>query len=304
MFEFFGAVITALRGRASSLLVGLSLATVSAATGFISYTHISALTQDYWQNWKTAHLMPLAVDGQIVIGSVYFMEHSGEKKRWLGLIGVVPGILESLYSNWESVTLPHGTHWLVGLEAHFWATVPAQAFACSTILFERWLHSRRARGSAKSTATSVIAAAPLAMARIAAELFPQAPEPVAPGPEPEVAACRDTSRALSISVRPEGAPWGLVTPAAAPEPALSQPPAFAIPTLGPVMDLSQRPASRPRAVKAVADAPKLPLPSGEELERVLTTMSRNEIWRTYQVSKHKADQLLKALAEGNLEEVA
>jgi uncharacterized protein (DUF2336 family) len=70
------------------------------------------------------------------------------------------------------------------------------------------------------------------------------------------------------------------------------------------MALSDRPAARPRAVKAVADADRLPLPQGEELVRVLSAMSRNEIWRTYQVSKHRADQLLRALADGNLEEVA
>lgn len=299
MFEFTGGVITALRERASSLVIGLSLATVAVTTGFISYTHISALTIHEHQSWKSAHLYPLAVDGQIAIGSVILMEVKG-KARWWGLVGFLPGLAESLIANWASGWQGHN------LGAALWSTVPAQAFACSTFLFEMWMRHRRRvqQGTARPLMTSVIASSQLAMAKIAAELFPQAPEPVAPGPEPEVTACRDTMRALSISARPEGAPWGLVTPAAAPEPeraALSLPYPLPVPVMGPV---GQPRAASPRAVKAVADADKLPLPEGEELVRVLSTMSRNEIWRTYQVSKHRADQLLKALAEGNLEEVA
>jgi hypothetical protein len=294
--DFIGGVITAVRERASALVIGLSLAVVAVTTGFISYTHISALTIAEHQSWKSAHLYPLAVDGQIAIGSVILMEVKG-KHRWWGLVGFLPGLVESLIANWASGWQGHN------LGAALWSTVPAQAFACSTFLFEMWLRYRRRAGKTRPSVTSVLAAAPLAMARVAAELFPQAPEPDAPGPEPEVTACRDTTRALSLSVRPEGAPWGLVTPAAAPAapPVPEREPL--IPVLGPVMALSDRPASRSRAVKAVGDD-RQPLPQGEELVRVLNTMSRNEIWRTYQVSKHKADQLLKALAEGNLEEVA
>jgi hypothetical protein len=283
MLKSLGAVITAARERVSELVVGLSLATVSVATGFISYTHISTLTQDYWQNWKTAHLMPLAVDGQIVIGSVYFMEHSGERRRWLGLLGVVPGILESLYSNWESVAPPPDTPWLVSLEAHFWATVPAQAFACSTILFERWLHSRRARREAeRPSAASVIAASHLAMARIAGQLSPQAPEPVAP-------AAQDAPALVHVTARPEGAPWGLVSPAAAPaRPAV---PAMSIPTFGPVMTIPQRPARQRTAPMAAAPDTRQPWPDDEaERTRLVNSMTRNELWRTYQLSKHAADK--------------
>jgi hypothetical protein len=313
MFEFLGGVIKAARERASALVVGLSLAVVAASTGFISYTHISALTITENQSWKTAHLMPLTVDGQIAIGSVILMEVKG-KGRWWGLVGFLPGLVESLLANWASGWAAHPAvmqgHQVIvaavqghNLGAALWSTVPAQAFACSTFLFEMWLrYRRRVQGDAKPSVASVLAAAPLAMARIAAELLPQAPEPAAPGPEPEVTACRDLSRALTLSPRPEGAPWGLVSPAAAPEPA--QLPRFAIPVVGPSMGLSQRPAAKPRGVKAVGDD-RLPLPEGrDELRRVLASMSRNEIWRTYQVSKHKADQLLKALADGNLEEVA
>lgn len=170
---------SALRERSSAWAVGLSLFTVAATTGFISYTHICALTLTQHQSWKTAHLMSLPVDGQIVIGSVYFMEHEGRKRLW-GLLGIVPGVLESLYANWESSAY-YGWH------AAGWATVPAQAFACSTFLFERWLKSRRTRpaGQAEETAEP---AAPEEHAAPVSDV-PPAPEtePAAPGPAPEPA---------------------------------------------------------------------------------------------------------------------
>lgn len=293
MFGFMGDVITQVRARAASLAIGLSLGVVAGTTGFVSYTHISALTMALGQSWKTAHLYPLFIDGQIVIGSVIYMTLAG-RKRWLGLAGIVPGVLESLFANWESAAT-RGP-WLHGLEAHAWATVAAQAFAVSSFLFERWL-KEQSGPRAKATVASVLSAAPLAMAKIAAELFPQAPEPDAPGPEPTVTACRDLGRALSVGDRPEGAPWGLVSPAAAPEPEPEQVRfVFTVPTVGPAVSLAQRPraAARPRRPQAVPaeDDARLPLPAGEaELRELVASTTRNDLYRTYQVSKHKADQL-------------
>jgi hypothetical protein len=123
-----------LRSHAAALVIGASLATVAVVAGSISYTHICALTLVLSQSWKTAHLMPLAVDGQIIIGSAVFMVLSGPN-RWWGLLGVVPGLAESLFANWES-GIPHG------VRAAIWATVAAQAFAVSSFLFERWLKSQ------------------------------------------------------------------------------------------------------------------------------------------------------------------
>jgi hypothetical protein len=268
--EFLAAVINGLRERASAMAVGLSLATVSLATGFISYTHISALTQVYWQNWKTAHLMPLAVDGQIVIGSVYFMETEG-RKRFLGLIGVVPGIAESLYSNWQSVAPPHGTPWLVVFEAHLWATVPAQAFACSTVLFERWLHSRRAPRPVASPAPVTIP-----------EAAPSAPEPAAPA-----------------------APAGAAFP---PVPVLG--PAEALNGHHPVPGWikTEQAAARtlrrvtaPGAVPAEGDT-RPPLPQGAELAALLgdPDVSANQMSRDYAVSRYTANQMKKQFAAGEL----
>jgi hypothetical protein len=113
---------------------GLALATVASVTGFISYTHICALTLDLHQSWKTAHLMPLAVDGQIVVGSVVLLTGRG-RAAWWGWLGVVPGLAESLFANWES-GIVHGHL------AAIWATVPAQAFAVASFMFERWLKAQ------------------------------------------------------------------------------------------------------------------------------------------------------------------
>lgn len=121
-------------GLGPALVVAATFAAVVGTTGFVSYTHISALMLQAHQSWKTAHLTPLFVDGQIVIGSVFFLVVAG-KQRFLGLIGVVPGILESLYANWESGII-------YGRRDAVIAAVAAQVFAGSSFLFERWLKSR------------------------------------------------------------------------------------------------------------------------------------------------------------------
>jgi hypothetical protein len=293
-----GSVITGLRERASALVVGVSLAVVASATGFISYTHISALTIILHGSWKTAHLMPLAVDGQIAIGSVILMEVK-DNRRWLGLIGFAPGLLESLFANWES-GIVHG------LLAAGWSTVPAQAFACSTFLFEMWLRYRRsqAKGTVlrrpRQLAYPVAARTSGAVATLLAqlpELSLQAPEPAAPGPEPQVTACRDLSRALGIGPAPAGAPWGLVSlaglPRPEPAPAVSRFP-LPVPVMGPVQ-------SRPRAVPSAPAAARLPLPEDPaELREAVASLSQNEIAKKYEVSRYKAGQLKSRLASGTL----
>lgn len=118
----------------SALLIGSAFAIVVGGTGFVSYTHISALMLQVHQSWKTAHIMPLVIDGQMVIGSVFLLVAPGWQ-RWLGLIGIVPGVLESLYANWESGII-------YGRRDAVIAAVAAQVFACSSFLFERWLKAR------------------------------------------------------------------------------------------------------------------------------------------------------------------
>jgi len=129
------------RTWAPAVVVGGALAAVATVTGFISYTHICALTLELHQSWKTAHLMPLSVDGQIIIGGAVLASFD-DKRRWWGLLGVVPGLAESLFANWES-GIAHGR-----LDAA-WAMVAAQSFAVSSFLFERWVKGRiGARGRA------------------------------------------------------------------------------------------------------------------------------------------------------------
>lgn len=127
-----------LRAWVGPLVVGGALATVTVVTGFISYTHICALTLQLHQSWKTAHLMPLSVDGQIVIGGAVLASING-RGRWWGLVGVVPGLGESMFANWES-GIAHG------LLPAAWAMVAAQSFAVSSFLFERWIKRVTAGG--------------------------------------------------------------------------------------------------------------------------------------------------------------
>jgi hypothetical protein len=135
------APATWLREHATDAAVGIALAVVVGCTGFVSYTHICALTLELHQSWKTAHLAPLYIDGQIVIGSFAWARVTG-RPRWCGLAGIVPGLAESLFANWES-GIVHG------LAAAGWATVAAQSFAVSSFLFELWLkHRKDARGRA------------------------------------------------------------------------------------------------------------------------------------------------------------
>lgn len=154
-------VFSWLRARGPAVVIGTTLAAVAGVTGFISYTHICALTLVLHQSWKTAHLMPLAVDGQIVIGSVVYMALDGKSRFW-GLVGIVPGLAESLFANWESGI--DGGRFAAG-----WATVAAQAFAVSSFLFERWL-----RAQVKSTGHAVPA--------VPAEAVATAPETAAVTP--------------------------------------------------------------------------------------------------------------------------
>lgn len=155
----------------ASLTAGLALAAVTGVTGFISYTHICALTLVLHQSWQTAHLMPLAVDGQIVVGSVVLLVAQG-RTAWWGWLGIVPGLGESLFANWES-GIAHGR-----LDA-VWAIVAAQAFAGSSFMFERWLKSQAKRGTSDRPATAAKPEAEAVSAAVAGAV-PEAPRPLTP----------------------------------------------------------------------------------------------------------------------------
>lgn len=202
--SWIAGVIREARSRADSLTVGSAMAVVAFCSGFISFTHISALTLQLGGSWKVAHFMPFCVDGQIVIGSSYFMYGENWKSKTGGLVlGVIPGIAESLVANWES-GIAHG------LFAAGWDTVPAQSFACSMILFERWLHRRREITPAQQV---VPAAQPEAA-------LPEPVEHAAPVlPAPQAAPV------VHVHDVPAATPWGLaplVPAAAAPAPEQSE----------------------------------------------------------------------------------
>ena len=118
----------------SRIVAGLALTTVAAVAGVISYTHIDALTLALGGSPMAGHLMPFGVDGQIVVGSVVLLTTSGRQAHW-GWLGIVPGMAESLFANFES-GIAHG------LRAAGWATVPAASFAVATFLLEKWAKSQ------------------------------------------------------------------------------------------------------------------------------------------------------------------
>jgi hypothetical protein len=293
--------MAAVRGRSSSLTVGSAMAAVAFASGFISFTHICALTLAEGQSWKTAHLMPLCIDGQIVIGSAYFMGGKNWRQKAGGLLlGVLPGITESLIANWES-----GIHH--GLWAAGWATVPAQAFAFSTFLFERWLDARKAdRKTAKSAEglladalaeiaglhEAVAAAGALADAALAAiprrpaavpEQAPAWPQrgPVLPLPVP---ALPQAPRAAAP--QPPAAPARAQAPRPAPAPAPAHPgPLKSVPAVAAAPRRERRAGDPPAEVMAA-------LPQGEAALRALfDSTSANEVARIHKISRYWAAEL-------------
>lgn len=127
----------------SRLIAGLALAAVAGATGVISYRHIYELSIVLYQPPIVARLMPVGVDGLIVVGSVVLLQATPDRP-YLGWFGVAPGIAVSVFANIES-GIAHG--WL----AAAWAGVPAAGFALATFLLERWLKSQVGRGGSDGT---------------------------------------------------------------------------------------------------------------------------------------------------------
>jgi hypothetical protein len=147
-----------LRTYWSKIVSGVALAAVAGVAGVISYTHIYRLTLALHQPVMVARLMPIAVDGLVVVGSVVLLQ-SAPGQRWLGWVGVGPGVSISLFANVES-----GIGY--GPLAAAWAGIPAVAFALSTFMFERWLKAQ--------VAPEVVPAVPAGLnghAHAAAELF-------------------------------------------------------------------------------------------------------------------------------------
>jgi hypothetical protein len=114
----------------TALLAALPVAAVAVIAGVVSYSHIEALGLATGQSITDGRLLPLAVDGLIVAGSVILLAGS-----WLGWIGVAIGVAGTLYANVMS-GLPRGP---LAATVAAW---PALAFTVASFMLERWLKSQ------------------------------------------------------------------------------------------------------------------------------------------------------------------
>ena len=114
----------------TAILAALPVAAVAVIAGVVSYSHIEALGLATGQSVADARLLPLAVDGLIVAGSVILLAGS-----WLGWIGVALGVAGTLYANVMS-GLPRGP---LAATVAAW---PALAFTVASFMLERWLASQ------------------------------------------------------------------------------------------------------------------------------------------------------------------
>jgi hypothetical protein len=126
-------VTTWLRAYGPKIISGLAIAAVAGVAGVVSYLHIYGLTLTLHQPVIVARLMPFAVDGLIVVGSVVLLTEAAA--WWLGWLGVAPGVAISLFANVES-----GIRY--GVLAAIWAGIPAVAFSLATFMLERWLKAQ------------------------------------------------------------------------------------------------------------------------------------------------------------------
>jgi hypothetical protein len=146
-------MVTWLRTYWSKVVSGLAIAAVAGVAGVVSYTHIYELTLALHQPVMVAKLMPFAVDGLIVVGSVVLLQ-ALPGQPWLGWLGVGPGVAISLFANVES-GIRYG--WLSAA----WAGVPAASFFLATFLLERWLKAQAGQPRPLAVSGAVPASAPV-----------------------------------------------------------------------------------------------------------------------------------------------
>jgi hypothetical protein len=140
----------------TALLAALPVAAVAVIAGVVSFSHIAALGLRTGQSPADAHLLPLAVDGLIVAGSVIILAGSS-----LGWLGVALGVAGTLYANVMS-GLPRGP---LAATVAAW---PAIAFTVASFMLERWL---KAQVNAAPGAVPDVPAELNGHAHQAAELF-------------------------------------------------------------------------------------------------------------------------------------
>jgi hypothetical protein len=140
----------------TALLAALPVAAVAVIAGIVSYSHIEALGLRTGQTVTDARLLPLAVDGLIVAGSVILL--AGSRLGWIGLS---LGVAGTLYANVMS-GLPRGP---LAAAVAAW---PAIAFTVASFMLERWL---KAQVSAAPEGVPGVPAGLNGHAHAAAELF-------------------------------------------------------------------------------------------------------------------------------------
>ena len=140
----------------TAILAALPVAAVAVIAGVVSFSHIEALGLATGQTITDARLLPLAVDGLIVAGSVILLAGSR-----LGWIGVALGVAGTLYANVMS-GLPRGP---LAATVAAW---PALAFTVASFMLERWL---KAQVNAAPEAVPDVPAELNGHAHQAAELF-------------------------------------------------------------------------------------------------------------------------------------
>jgi Protein of unknown function (DUF2637) len=146
----------------TAVLAALPVAAVAVIAGIVSFSHIEALGLRTGQTITDARLLPLAVDGLIVAGSVILLAGS-----WLGWIGVSLGVAGTLYANVMS-GLPRGP---LAATVAAW---PALAFTVASFMLERWLKSQVTNRVFVLGAPGAVPAVPAELnghAHAAAELF-------------------------------------------------------------------------------------------------------------------------------------
>jgi hypothetical protein len=161
------------------VLTGLAVLTVAGISAAVSYGHIYELTLALHQSMLNAHLMPVAIDGLITVGSVVLLQ-SGSRIGWLG---VGPGLALSVFANVES-----GIRYSA-LSA-VWAGIPALSFFLATFILERWLKSQAAGDllgdhQAAETVSTAIPTTPTTVPETVADALPGAPEDT-PAADPSV----------------------------------------------------------------------------------------------------------------------
>jgi hypothetical protein len=129
-----------LRQNWPKIASGLAILAVAAVAGWVSFAHIYELSIALHQSPSIARLMPIGIDGLVVVGSVVLLQ--GGRLGWLG---VGPGVGLSLFANVES-----GLRY--GPLAAIWAGIPALSFFLATFILENW-----AKGQAKPVAATVTA---------------------------------------------------------------------------------------------------------------------------------------------------